>query len=35
MDEMDVTSCGRVGQLEFVYAVGKMSEFSRTFCFRF
>ncbi|KAJ8971815.1 hypothetical protein NQ317_004845 [Molorchus minor] len=33
LDEMDLASSGSVGQLEFVHAVGKTSEFSHTFCF--
>lgn len=31
---MDMESNGSVGQMEFEHAVGKMSEFSNSFCFR-
>ncbi|XP_018567201.1 calcium and integrin-binding protein 1 [Anoplophora glabripennis] len=33
LEEMDLASNGSVGQLEFVHAVGKMSEFPHSFCF--
>ncbi|KAJ8935432.1 hypothetical protein NQ314_012852 [Rhamnusium bicolor] len=33
LEEMDLASSGSVGQLEFVHAVGKMSEFPHSFCF--
>ncbi|XP_060536706.1 calcium and integrin-binding protein 1-like [Cylas formicarius] len=35
MNEMDLELSGRVGIQEFVHAVGKMSEFPHSFCFKF
>ncbi|RZC39423.1 calcium and integrin-binding protein 1-like [Asbolus verrucosus] len=34
MKEMDLEANGTIGQLEFQHAVGKMSEFPHSFCFR-
>ncbi|KAJ8949239.1 hypothetical protein NQ318_022752 [Aromia moschata] len=34
LEEMDLASSGSVGQLEFMHAVGKMSEFPHSFCFQ-
>ncbi|CAG9764837.1 unnamed protein product [Ceutorhynchus assimilis] len=34
MDEMNIESSGKVSVQEFIHAVGKMSEFPHSFCFR-
>nr|CAI5856751.1 unnamed protein product [Callosobruchus analis] len=34
LNEIDISSTGKIGQLEFMHAVGKISDFPNSFCFR-